>query len=68
MLSVKGIYDGENIKLLEKPEHITPGKVIITFIENETEIDNLREYTTDEDSFNFWNEEEDMYQDYLKKK
>ena len=34
---------------------------------NETET--LRRYTSDEDSFKFWMaEEEDLYQDYLKKK
>jgi hypothetical protein len=69
MLSVKGIYDGEKVKLLEEPEHHLPCKVIITFIEDDKDTDNFRQYTADEHAFDFWKaEEEDVYQDYLKKK
>ena len=41
MLSVKAIYDGKNIKLLEKVEERKPGKVIVTFLDEEdSEINN----------------------------
>ncbi len=69
MRSVKGIYDGEKVKLLEKVEQQAPGKVIITFVEDEADIENLRQYPADEDAFDFWKSgEEDLYQDYLKTK
>ena len=36
---------------------------------NKADADTIRKYTADEDSFKFWvAEEEDLYQDYLKKK
>jgi len=69
MRSVKGIYDGEKIQLLEKPEQQKPCKVIVTFIEDDIDTENLRQHPADEDAFDFWRvEEEDLYQDYLKKK
>jgi hypothetical protein len=67
MRSVKGLYDGEKIKLLEKVDQQKPCPVIITFIEDESDIDKLRQYPADEDAFDFWLAEEDLYQDYLKK-
>ncbi len=68
MRSVKGIYDGEKIRLLEKVEQQKPCPVIITFIEEESDSEKLRSYPGDVDAFNFWRaEEEDLYQDYLKK-
>jgi hypothetical protein len=69
MLSVKGIFDGEKIQLLEKPNRQNPGKVIVTFIDDENDIESFRQYAADEDAFDFWKaEEEDIYHDYLKKK
>ena len=42
-------------------------EIVVSDEVNETET--LRKYTSDEDSFKFWMvEEEDLYQDYLKKK
>ncbi len=68
MRSVKGIYDGEKINLLEKVEQQKPCKVIVTFMEDEADIEHLRQYPADEDAFDSWKvEEEDLYQDYLKK-
>ncbi len=69
MRSLKGIYDGEKVQLLESPEHLKPGKVIVTFIEDDLDTESLRQYSSDEDAFNFWKvAEEDIYQDYVKKK
>jgi len=69
MRSVKGIYDGEKIQLLEKIDADKPCKVIVTFIEGETDAETFRNYPADEGAFQFWDvKEEDIYQDYLKKK
>lgn len=69
MHSVNGVFDGDKVQLLEKPEHQKPCKVIVTFIEDESDIESIRRYAGDDDAFNFWKmEEEDLYQDYLKKK
>jgi hypothetical protein len=69
MRSVKGIYDGEKVQLLEKVDAEKPCKVIVTFIEEESDAEALRNYSADEDAFQFWSvKEEDIYQDYLKKK
>jgi hypothetical protein len=69
MHAIKGIYDGKKISLLEKVPVEKPCEVIVTFIEENTEAEELRNYTSDEDSFNFWKAgEEDIYQDYLTKK
>ncbi len=35
MLSIKAMYDGKEIKLLEKVEMTKPGKVIVTFLDYE---------------------------------
>ncbi len=69
MRSVKGIYDGEKVQLLEMPLQQKPGKVIVTFVEEDTSIENFREHPADEEAFDFWKvEEEDLYQDYVKQK
>ncbi len=69
MRSVKGIYDGEKVQLLENIGTSKPCKVIVTFIEDEADTESFRNYPADEDSFQFWTvKEEDIYQDYLKKK
>ncbi|MEX0811217.1 MAG: hypothetical protein WD048_03305 [Chitinophagales bacterium] len=68
MLSVKGIYDGKNIKALEKLPKNKKYKVLITFVE-EIEDSELREFSAQSDAFDFWNDpKEDIYQDYLEKK
>ncbi len=67
MLSVKAIYDGKNIKLLEDVKVSKPRKVILTFLDDE-ELD----FTSDEilfvaekgGSFDFLNDpKEDIYTD-----
>lgn len=44
-------------------------KVIITFVEEIDETEEIRHLAAQTDSFKFWeNEEEDIYQDYLSAK
>ena len=67
MISVKGLYDGEKIKLLEKVDTKTPQKVIITFLESgEEKALSQRLYKLAETggSFEFLKDsEEDIYSD-----
>ncbi|KUG25784.1 hypothetical protein ASZ90_004380 [hydrocarbon metagenome] len=73
MLSVRAIYDGEKVTLLEKVEIKGPKEVIITFLDNETSQQLQRDiYKLSEqsNSFDFLKEPvEDIYSDkHLKKK
>lgn len=66
MFTVQGIYDGHQVKITEQvPEK--KYKVIVTFLEEiETEEEKVREFTSNTESFDFWeNAAEDIYQDYL---
>ncbi|MDQ3750211.1 MAG: hypothetical protein M3367_14545 [Acidobacteriota bacterium] len=66
MIAIEGIYDGKNFIALEKVTVSRKYKVIITFVEEIDEAENLRDFTAQTDSFEFWNnDEEDIYQDYL---
>ena len=68
MLSIKGIYDGKTLKLLEAVNVLSPKNVIVTFVDDLDDTEKLREYAAQTDSFSFWSEPaEDIYQDYLKK-
>ena len=67
MYSVKGIYKEGKVELLETVDIKSSCKVIVTFVEEE-DVAKLREYPADEDAFSFWKvNEEDIYQDYLKR-
>lgn len=69
MISVKGIYDGKNIKLLEKLPDNKKYKVVVTLLEEINEDEEIRLFSSDPASFRFWeSEEEDLYQEYLKSK
>jgi hypothetical protein len=69
MLALKGIYDGKNIKLLEKAETRKKYKVVVTFLEEIDGDSELRDFSSNTKSLDFWNDErEDIYQDYLSKK
>lgn len=69
MLTVEGIYDGRNFIALEKFPKEKRFKVMITFVEDLDEIEELRDFSANSDSFEFWNDpREDLYQDYLKEK
>jgi hypothetical protein len=67
MLSVKALYDGKNIKLLEKVRVKKPGKVIVTFLDEE-DSDNINDeilYVAEKGgAFDFLKDpEEDIYTD-----
>ena len=70
MLSVTGIYDGKNVRLLTDINESRKYKVIVTFVEelentvtDETEI---RNFGTSHASLEFWDDpKEDIYQDYI---
>ena len=73
MEAVHGIFDGKNIVMTDQIMTKKKFKVVITFLE---EIDEAEEHTEDEsrnfaaqtDGLSFWqDEQEDVYQDYLKK-
>lgn len=73
MLSVKAIYDGEKVTLLEKVEIKGPIEVIVTFLDSETSQQLQRDIyklAEQSNSFDFLKEPvEDIYSDNdLKKK
>jgi len=67
MLSVKAIYDGKKVKLLEKVSFTEPKEVIVTFLDKDlSDLDNESIYRLVEKggSFDFLKEpEEDIYSD-----
>ena len=66
MLAIEGIYDGKNFIALEKFPVKKKFKVIITFVEEFDEAEDIRDFAAQTDAFEFWeNEEEDIYQDFL---
>ena len=66
MLAVKAYYDGKNLKLFEKLPKNKKYKVLITFIEEVENEDELRAFSSQTSSFKFWEDaREDLYQDYL---
>ena len=69
MLAIKGIYDGKFILPLERFPKKKKYKVVITFIEELDDTDEIRDFSAQTTSFTFWkNPKEDIYQDYLTKK
>jgi predicted DNA-binding antitoxin AbrB/MazE fold protein len=69
MLTVRGIYENGEVKLLDKVPASSKQKVLITFIEDED--DTTRTHSLNQTSQEFRdylsNEQEELYQDYLKK-
>ena len=69
MITIKGVYENGEVKLLEVPPVNKTNRVLITFIEEEE--DELRNISLQNFSANFnnyiENSNEDLYQDYLKK-
>ena len=66
MLSVKAIYDGKKLKLLDKVKVTKPHKVIITSLEDDSDINPQVIYNVAEEggAFDFLKEpEEDIYTD-----
>jgi hypothetical protein len=66
MQTIEGIFDGKTFIPLEKIPVSTKYKVIITFVEEFDEEEEIRTLSAQTDSFGFWEDEkEDLYQDYL---
>ena len=66
MFAVRGIYNGKEVKITEPVSEKKRYKVVVTFIEEIPEEDDSREFASQTDSFEFWeNTLEDIYQDYL---
>lgn len=66
MLTVKGIYNGKEFVALENFPKNKNFKVIITFVEELDEDEEIRNFSAQTDTFDFWNDErEDLYKDYL---
>ena len=66
MISIKAIYDGKEIKFLEKVEVSSPRKVIVTFLDDVIDLTTEDIYKLAEEggSFDFLKEpEEDIYSD-----
>ena len=70
MLVVNGIYDGKNIRLIEKVSEKKQYRVVVTFIEELDQSNNgVRDFSAQTQGLEFWEDEkEDIYQDYLKKR
>ena len=69
MLTVEGIYDGKKFVALEGFPKEKRFKVMITFVEELGETEELRDFSAQNDSFEFWNDaREDLYQDFLVEK
>lgn len=67
MFAVRGIYDGEKVKLTDQISDKKKYKVVVTFLEElPKEEDEIRDFTSQTKSFDFWEDvAEDVYQDYL---
>lgn len=66
MNAIKGLYDGEKFIPLENFPGEKKYKVVITFLEEIDEDEDLRDFSGQTDAFSFWaDEREDLYQDYL---
>lgn len=68
MRTIKGLYDGEKFIALESLPFKKKYKVIITFLEELDDDEEMRNFAAQTDAFSFWEDErEDIYQDYLGK-
>jgi len=66
MLTVEGIYDGKQFVVSEQFPKEKRFKVIITFVEELDDTEELRDFSAQNDSFEFWDDpREDLYQDFL---
>jgi hypothetical protein len=70
MLSIEGIFDGKQVRFLEKITNKKKYKVVVTFLEEiKSDEGYLRNFTAQTKGIEFWeNKDEDIYQDYLKPK
>lgn len=71
MLTVAGIFENGKVELLQKVNASSKRKVLVTFVDEDNEDDNIRSIsllqTTEEMQAYLSNKMEDIYQDYLKK-
>lgn len=68
MVTIQGIFDGKHIIPLEVMPEGKRFKVIITFVEEITEEEDVRNFSAQSNAFDFWeNPAEDIYQDFLAK-
>jgi len=66
MIAIKGIYDGKNVIPLERLPENKKYKVLITLLEEFDSDEEIRNFTSQDDAFSFWNnEKENIYQDYI---
>jgi len=66
MLSIRGTFDGKQLKLLDKVNINSPKKVIVTFLDDENDDlsgEQMQKMAMQGGSFDFLNEEEDVYSD-----
>ncbi len=69
MQTIQGLFDGKTFVALEKVPVSKKYKVIITFVEEIDETEEVRNLTAQTDGFGLWEDEgEDIYQDYLARK
>jgi len=72
MLSIRAIYDGKKLKLIDKVRVNSPKKVILTFLEDpedELTYEELHGLAEESGAFDFLEEEPELYSDDdLKKK
>ena len=67
MLAVEGIYDGKRFIVREKVPFDNSYKVIITFIEQIDEPNEIGDFSAQTEGMDFWHDErEDLYQNYLR--
>ena len=66
MLAIPAIYEGGKFFPLEAMPAEGKFKVIITFIEELDDEEDVRNFSAQMDTFSFWeSEKEDIYQDFL---
>lgn len=66
MQTIEGIFDGKTFIPTEEVPVSKSYKVIITFVEEIDETEEVRNLTAQTEGFDFWQDEnEDIYQDYL---
>ncbi len=66
MLAIQGIYNGTHIVPLEALP-VKKYKIIITFVEEIDDTEDIRPLLAQNAAFDFWNDpREDLYEEYLK--
>ena len=66
ILALRGVFDGQQVSLLEQGPVGRRYNVIITFVEETSDQEEVRQFSAQTNSFAFWHDErEDVYQDYL---